>query len=145
MIWFVKNVTLDELNATSQGNMVGYLGVEYTAIGTDYLEAKMLVGPKTCQPEGILHGGASVVLAETVGSVAANLCVDRTQYYCVGLDINANHVRQVPKGDCVYAVARPLHIGKTTQVWQIHITNEQQQLVCVSRLTVAVLNKRHNK
>lgn len=142
MIWFTKHVTLDELNATSQGNMVGYLGIEYTAIGAESLEAKMPVGPKTCQPERILHGGASVVLAETVGSIAANLCVDRDKYYCVGLDINANHVRQVPEGMHVYAVARPLHVGRTTQLWQIHITNEQQQLVCASRLTVAVLTKK---
>lgn len=143
MIWFTDDITLTALNATSQGNMVGYLGIEYTAIGPDYLEAKMPVGPKTCQPQGILHGGASVALAETVGSIAANLCVDRTQYYCVGLDINANHLRKASQGGHVYAVARPLHVGKTTQVWQIHITNEQQQLVCAGRLTVAVLARKH--
>jgi 1,4-dihydroxy-2-naphthoyl-CoA hydrolase len=89
---------------------------------------------------GILHGGASVVLAETVGTMAANLVVDRAQYYCVGLEINANHVRKAT-GGYVYGQATPLHIGKSTHVWQIHITDDQDQLICTSRLTVAVLTK----
>ena len=142
MIWFTNDITLNALNASSQGNMAGYLEMEYTALGADYLAAKMPVGPKTCQPQGLLNGGASVALAETVGSMAANLCVDRTQYYCLGLDINANHLRKVEEGSEVHAVAKPLHVGKTTQVWQIHITNEQEQLICASRLTVAVLAKK---
>ncbi|XWN35547.1 MAG: hotdog fold thioesterase [Roseivirga sp.] len=135
---FPSDITLAMLNATSQGNMAGFLGIEYTEIGPDYLEAKMPVVSQTRQPQGLLNGGASVALAEIVGSVAASLCVDRTQYYCLGLDINANHVRKVSEG-YVYARATPLHVGRTTHVWQIHITNESQQLVCASRLTMAVL------
>ncbi|MEM7383234.1 MAG: hotdog fold thioesterase [Bacteroidota bacterium] len=135
------DIALAELNATSQGNMVGFLGIEYTAIDADYLAAKMPVSQKTQQPIGWLHGGASVVLAETIGSMAANLAVDRAQYYCVGLSIHANHMRRVTQG-YVYAVATPLHTGKSTQVWQIKITDEQKQLVCASQLTVKVLDKR---
>ena len=138
---FPADITLAMLNATSQGNMAGFLEIEYTHIGADYLEAQMPVAPKTRQPQGLLSGGASVALAETVGSMAANLWVDREQYYCLGLAINANHIRKVEEG-YVYAVAKPLHIGKTTHVWQIHITNEHQQLVCASRLTMAVLTKK---
>ncbi len=139
MIWFRDTISLAALNATSETNIAGFLGIEYTQLGEDFLAAKMPVGPRTRQPQGILSGGASVALAETVGSLAANLCVDPAQYYCVGLDINANHMRKVPEGSHVYAVAQPLHIGRSTHVWQIRIRNEQQQLVCASRLTVAVL------
>jgi len=135
---FPADSTLAMLNATSQGNMAAFLGIEYTQIGPDFLEAKMPITAHTRQPHGLLNGGASVALAEIVGSVAASLCVDRTQYYCLGLDINANHVRKVREG-YVYAVAKPLHIGRTTHVWQIHSTNQDQQLVCASRLTVAVV------
>ena len=137
---FPSNITLDMLNAANQGHMAGFLGVEYTHIASDYLKAKMPVAAKTRQPQGLLSGGASVALAETVGSVAANLCVDQNKYYCLGIDINANHIRKVGEG-YVYAVARPLHIGKTTHVWQIHITDERKQLVCASRLTMAVLTR----
>jgi 1,4-dihydroxy-2-naphthoyl-CoA hydrolase len=140
---FPQDITLAQLNATSQGNMVGELGIEYTTLGPDYLAARMPVNHKTKQPMGLLHGGASVVLAETVGSMASNLIVDRTQQYGVGLEINANHVRKATDG-YVYAVAKPLHIGKSTHVWEIHITDEQEQLVCVSRLTVAILSKHTN-
>lgn len=135
------DISLTELNATSQGNMVGLLGIEYTAIGVDYLAAKMPVNHKTRQLMGQLHGGASVVLAETLGTMAANLVVDRAQYYCVGISIHASHMRKATEG-YVYAVATPLHIGKSTQVWQIKITDEQKQLVCASQLTVKVLDKR---
>lgn len=137
---FPADVTLAALNATSLGNMAGFLAIEYTRIGADYLEAKMPVSAKTRQPQGLLSGGASVALAETVGSVAANLCVAQEKYYCLGLDINANHLRKVKEGH-VYAVAKPLHLGSSTHVWQIHITDTHQQLVCASRLTVAVLSK----
>ena len=140
----LEQVPLKELNATSLGNMVGLLGIEYTAIGDDYLAAKMPVNHKTRQLMGQLHGGASVVLAETVGTMAANLVVDRTQYVCVGISIHASHMRKVIAGRnvYVYAVATPLHIGKSTQVWQIKITDDQKQLVCASQLTVRVLDKR---
>lgn len=136
-----RDVTIAMLNATSQGTMASFLEIEFTHVGADYLEAKMPVSSQTRQSQGLLSGGASVALAETVGSVAANLCVDREKYYCLGLDINANHIRQVKEGD-VYAVAKPLHIGRTTQVWQILITDKHQHLVCASRLTVAVLTKK---
>ena len=139
-----SHITVSALNATSEGNMVGFLGITYTRIGSDYLEAKMSVNERTRQPQGLLHGGASVVLAETVGSMAASLMVDRAKQYCVGLEINANHVRSVTEGD-VYAVAKPLHVGKSTQVWQIRITDEEGRLVCASRLTVAVLDKDYQR
>lgn len=134
------DITLDMLNVTSAGNLIGHLGIEYTSLREDALCAKMPVDKRTKQPMGILHGGASVVLAETVGSMAANLMVDRDKYYCVGLEINANHVRKATEG-YVYAEAKPLHVGKSTHVWEIYITDEQGQLVCISRLTVAVLEK----
>jgi 1,4-dihydroxy-2-naphthoyl-CoA hydrolase len=140
---FPQDITLAQLNATSQGNMIGELGIEYVDLGPDYLVAKMPVDHRTRQPMGILHGGASVVLAETVGSMASNLLVDLTQYYGVGLEINANHMRKVTEG-YVYAVAKPLHIGKSTHVWEIRITDEQERLVCASRLTVAILSKPAN-
>lgn len=134
------DITLDMLNVTSAGNLIGHLGIEYTSLREDALCAKMPVDKRTKQPMGILHGGASVVLAETVGSMAANLMVDRDKYYCVGLEINANHVRKATEG-YVYAEAKPLHVGKSTHVWEIYITDEQGQLVCISRLTAAVLEK----
>jgi 1,4-dihydroxy-2-naphthoyl-CoA hydrolase len=137
---FPSSITLAMLNDSSQGNMASFLDILYTHIAPDYLEARMPITPKTRQPQGILSGGASVALAETIGSVAANLFVDQKKYYCLGLSINANHIRKVREG-YVYAVARPLHIGKTTHVWQIHITDAQKQLVCASRLTMAVLTR----
>jgi 1,4-dihydroxy-2-naphthoyl-CoA hydrolase len=121
-------------------HMVKHLGIEYTEIGTDYIKGKMPVDSRTQQPMGILHGGASVVLAETLGSVGANLCIDTSKYFCVGLDINANHIRSVKAG-WVYGKATILHNGKKTQVWEIKITNEDEQLVCISRLTMAVIEK----
>ena len=135
-----KDITLPMLNATSKGNLISHLGIEYTALEADVLLARMPVDERTKQPMGLLHGGASVVLAETVGSMASNLAVDRNKYYCIGLEINANHVRKATEG-FVYAEARALHIGKNTHVWQIHITNAEGQLICTSRLTTAVLEK----
>lgn len=117
--------------------MVGHVGIEITEVGSDYLCGKMPVDKRTHQPMGLLHGGASVVLAETLGSIAATLAVDTKQYYCVGLEINANHVRSVKEG-FVYGKATPLHIGRSTQVWQININNEEGRLVCTSRITMAV-------
>jgi 1,4-dihydroxy-2-naphthoyl-CoA hydrolase len=138
-IWSVQ-ATLENLNALSRNTMVEHVGIEFLEIGEDYIKAKMPVDHRTVQPAGLLHGGASVTLAETLGSVAANLCVDMTQKMCVGLDINANHVRPAPSG-FVYGIARPIHIGSSTQVWEIRITDEQDRLVCVSRITMAVLNR----
>ena len=137
---FSQDITLPMLNTISRGTLIEHLGIEYTALNSDALLAKMPVDQRTKQPMGLLHGGASVVLAETVGSMAANLVVDREKYYCVGLEINANHVRKATDG-YVYAEAKPLHIGKATHVWQIHITDEEGQLICASRHTVAVIEK----
>ena len=120
--------------------MIEHLGIEFLEVGDDYIKARMPVDHRTIQPFGLLHGGASVALAETLGSVAANLCVDREKKMCVGLEINANHIRPVTNG-FVYGIARPIHIGASTQLWEIRIHNEQEKLVCVSRLTMAVLDK----
>lgn len=121
--------------------MVTHLGIEFIRIGDDFIEAKMPVDKRTHQPMGLLHGGASVVLAETLGSVAATCCIDMSQQYCVGLDINANHIKSVREG-FVTGITKPVHIGKRTHVWEIRITNEQNELVCVSRITMAVIDKK---
>lgn len=136
---FAPHITADFLNANRNG-LALHLGIEYTEITSEYIAAKMPVDFRTIQPYGLLHGGASVALAETLGSVASYLCVDNTRHVCVGLEINANHVKSVSTG-YVFGRATPLHIGKKTHVWDIRITNEQDALVCVSRLTVAVLDK----
>ena len=138
-IW-KKQFTLDDLKALHVDTAEGHLGIEFTGIGDDWLAARMPVDKRTVQPFRILHGGASVLLAESVGSCAANLCVDQEQFYCVGLDINANHIRGMKSG-WVTGTARPLHLGRSTHVWQIHITNETGALVCVSRLTMSVLRR----
>ena len=137
MIW-KRHLTLDELNATSQNTMVAHLGMVYTRLGDDVLEAEMPVDSRTHQPFGLLHGGASVVLAETVGSMASYLCIDASKFYCVGLEINANHLRGLRSGR-VTAVAKPIHIGRTTHVWDIRLTSDEGKASCVSRLTMAVV------
>jgi uncharacterized protein (TIGR00369 family) len=116
------------------------VGIEFVEIGDDFLRARMPVDQRTRQPLGILHGGASVVLAETLGSAASNLAVNRDEFYAVGLEINANHVRSVASG-YVLGTARPLHVGKSTQVWEMQICDEAGNLVCVSRMTNVVLKK----
>ncbi|HEY3402396.1 MAG TPA: hotdog fold thioesterase [Ohtaekwangia sp.] len=133
--------TLDELNSWSANTLSQQLGIQFTGIGEDYLEAKLPVDHRTHQPLGLLHGGASVALAETMGSVGAMCCVDRTLQYCVGLEINANHIKGVRDG-FVKGVAKPIHIGKKTQVWEIRISDSTDNLVCISRITLAVLDKR---
>lgn len=120
--------------------MVEHLGIEVTEVGKDYICGKMPVDKRTRQPFGLLHGGASVVLAESLGSLGANLAVDMNESYCVGLEINANHVRSVREG-YVFGKATILHAGKNTQIWDIRITDQEDKLVCVSRLTMAVLKK----
>jgi 1,4-dihydroxy-2-naphthoyl-CoA hydrolase len=137
---FRQNTTLEELNKWSVNTLAGQLGIEFTTIGDDFLEAKMPVDNRTRQPMGLLHGGASVALAETMGSVAAMLCVDHTTQFCVGLEINANHLKGARDG-IVKGVTKPIHIGKKTQVWEIRISNERDELVCISRITMAVLDK----
>jgi 1,4-dihydroxy-2-naphthoyl-CoA hydrolase len=138
---FPQNVTPESLNKLSKNTMAEILGIEFTAVGEDFLEARMPVDARTHQPFGLLHGGASVALAETMGSVAAAYCVDMTREFCVGLDINANHIRGVKQG-WVKGTTKPLHIGKKTHVWEIRIVNEKEELVCISRITMAVLERK---
>jgi 1,4-dihydroxy-2-naphthoyl-CoA hydrolase len=137
-IWFTK-ARAEDLNARLGGTMVEHIGIEYLAVGEESVKARMPVDERTRQPAGILHGGASVTLAETLGSVAAFLCIDPSRKRPVGLEINANHVRSVSSG-YVYGVARPIHIGRSTHLWEIRITNEDDKLVCIARLTVAILD-----
>lgn len=139
-IW-ITPLSLDEINKRARNTLCDHLGIEFTEVGDDHLTASMPVDERTCQPMGILHGGATCALAETVGSAAANYCIDQSQKVCVGLDINANHLRPVRSGSIIHAVAKPLHLGKTTQVWEIKIYNESKQLISVSRLTMAVIGK----
>ncbi|WP_217519960.1 hotdog fold thioesterase [Vibrio metschnikovii] len=139
-IW-KKPISLERLNATSKNTMMEHLNIIYTEITENSISATMPVCSYTHQPLGMLHGGASVVLAETLGSIAGNFAVDET-LYCVGLDINANHLRAMRQGQ-VIGTAKPIHIGISTQVWQIDITDEQGRLVCVSRLTLAVKQQRN--
>ncbi len=131
-------VTLDELQRGGQVGMAAHLDIRFTEIGPDYIRATMPVDERTQQPFGLLHGGASAVLAETLGSVGANYCVDRSRYFCVGQEINANHLRSARSGR-VSGTARPVHIGRRSQVWDIRIEDEQGHLTCVSRLTLAVV------
>lgn len=138
---FQQGVTLEQANKMCENTLVSHLGIEFTAIGEDYIEAKMPVDHRTYQPMGLLHGGASVALAETMGSVGAVCCLDSSKQYCVGLEINANHIKSTRSG-FVFGTARPIHLGKKTQVWEIKIMNEQKELVCVSRITMAILDKK---
>ncbi len=130
---------LETLNKFAANTIMEVLGIKVTAMGEDYIEATMPVDKRTHQVYGILHGGASVVLAETLGSMGAMLTVDQSKYHCVGIDINANHIKAVKSG-IVTGTARPIHTGRSTQVWGIEIKNEAGELVCISRLTVAVVN-----
>ena len=138
---FLSYPSLDQLNLTSQNTMVRHLGIEFTGIGSNYLEATMPVDHRTKQPLGLLHGGANVVLAETLGSLASSLSIDTEKYTCVGLEINANHLKSVREGK-VRGVAKPIHLGKSTQVWEIKIFNHLDQLCCISRITMAILEKK---
>ncbi|PZU28384.1 hotdog fold thioesterase [uncultured Stenotrophomonas sp.] len=135
---FRAPVDLTLVNALSRNTLIDHLGIVFTAAGDDWLQATMPVDARTKQPYGLLHGGASVVLAETLGSSAGNLCVDPTQQVCVGLEINANHLRAARSG-VVTGTARALHVGRTTQVWEIRIEDEAGKPVCISRLTLAVV------
>jgi 1,4-dihydroxy-2-naphthoyl-CoA hydrolase len=138
-IWHVRP-TLEALHQQAQGTMIAHLGIEFLEVGDDYLRGRMPVDARTVQPFGILHGGASVALAETLGSAAAHWCIDHAEQVCVGLDVNANHVRAVRSG-YVMGTARPLHLGSSTQVWEIRIEDEPVRLVCAARLTMAVLKR----
>ncbi len=137
-IWKKSNPDLTSLSSLQQKTMAGHLGIEIIAITDDSLTARMPVDHRTLQPHGRLHGGASVALAETVGSIAANLVLDPAEFIGVGLEINANHVRPVKEG-WVVATATPESLGRTTQIWSIRINDESGRLVCISRFTVAVI------
>ncbi|MDH5379251.1 MAG: hotdog fold thioesterase [Cyclobacteriaceae bacterium] len=138
---FSKDITIDKIQQLGDGCMVSHLGIKMIEIGDDYLKASMPVDHRTTQPFGILHGGASVVLAETLGSVASNLLINNKTHIAVGLDINANHLRPVNSGNTVIGIVKPLHLGRKTHVWEIKIHNTDQKLVCISRLTVSVIEK----
>lgn len=138
---FSHKPSLDQINQSGRNTMTEFLGIVFTEIGEDHLAAIMPVDERTKQPMGLLHGGANVVLAETLGSVASSLTLDLTKQTCVGLEINANHLRGVKSG-IVTGTTKPIHIGKSTQVWEIRITNELGQLCCISRITMAILDKK---
>lgn len=140
MIIWKKPIDLERLNATSVNTLIEHLGIVYTGFDDNSISAMMPVTSLTHQPLGMLHGGASVVLAETLGSVAANFCVSN-DFYCVGLEVNANHIRAIRNGN-VIGTATPIHLGATTQVWQTSIVDHRDRLICTSRLTVAVLKQR---
>lgn len=139
MIWFAK-FSPEQLNDRPKNHMGAFLDIRFTAIADDALTATMPVDERTHQPAGILHGGASVVLAETLGSVASYMCIDPEKYQAVGLEVNANHLRPVKSG-LVTGICKPLHIGAKTHVWEIKIYNDKGKINCVSRLTVAIINK----
>jgi 1,4-dihydroxy-2-naphthoyl-CoA hydrolase len=136
-IWF-RPYTLEELGQQTNGCMLEHVDIRFTEIGPDYLRGTMPVDARTWQPFGLLHGGASVTLAETLGSVAANCVLDDSKYFCVGQEINANHLRGVRNGR-VTGTARPVHIGARSQVWEIRIEDDKGRLACISRLTMAVV------
>ena len=137
---FTTSISLDAVQSFSKNTISSHLGIEFIEIGADYIVAKMPVDQRTHQPFGILHGGASVVLAETLGSIASFLCLkDPDKQHAVGLEINANHLRSAREG-FVYGKVTPIHVGRTTHIWDIKITNEENKLVCISRLTVAIVS-----
>ena len=139
MIWF-KTFTTEQLNSRPKNHIGALLGIQFTEIGEDFLCATMPVDERTHQPAGILHGGASVVLAETLGSIASYMCIDPEKHMAVGLEVNANHLRPVSAG-FVKGVCKPIHIGAKTHVWDIQLFTDKGKLNCVSRLTVAILPK----
>jgi len=139
-IWKQYGTTIEILNARSINTMAEILDIQFTEIGDNYLKATMPVDSRTHQPYGLLHGGASAALAETVGSVASSLGIDIEKQICVGIEINCNHIRGKREG-IVTATAEPLHIGASTHVWDIRIKDEKDRLICISRLTVAILKK----
>ena len=138
---FKRNIDIKKINKFSENCMVGNLGIEITEIGKDYIQGKMPVDKRTTQPFGLLHGGASVALSETLGSFGAELINNENDNIIVGVEINANHIKSVKEG-FVYGKSKPIHIGNKTQVWQTKITNDSGKLICISRLTLAVLEKK---
>ncbi|GGA95293.1 hotdog fold thioesterase [Puia dinghuensis] len=139
-IWFDPAVKIEHIRPLGNNTMGDHLGIVFTEIGEDYIKARMPVDPRTKQPYGLLHGGASATLAETLGSVASALVVDHSKFNVVGIEINANHLRGVREG-FVTGVVKPLHTGRTIHVWEIKIYDEREKLVCISRLTVSIIAK----
>ena len=142
-IWYKKDLVINDMHSFGKDTMSDHLGIEWLEVGDDFLKATMPVDHRTKQPYGLLHGGASCVLAETIGSMASALVVDHSKFVCVGLEINANHVRSAREGR-VTGIASPLHLGSNTHVWDIKIYDEVQKLVCISRLTVAVIPRKES-
>jgi 1,4-dihydroxy-2-naphthoyl-CoA hydrolase len=136
-IWLTKP-DLDAINLLGQNTLVSHLDIKFIEAGEDFLKAAMPVDHRTLQPMGILHGGASVVLSETLASTGAYLCVDTDFHSCVGLEINANHIRSVRSGK-ITGICKPVHLGRTTQVWEVRISDDKERLTCISRVTLAVL------
>ena len=139
MRWF-KDFTLDQINNRPKNHLGALLDIKFTAFGTDFIEGTMPVDERTHQPAGILHGGASVVLAETLGSIASYLCIDPEKYVAVGLEVNANHLRPVKSG-LVTGICKAIHIGAKTHIWDIKLYTDKGKMSCISRLTVAILPK----
>jgi len=139
-IWKIKP-EIDKVNELSQNTMLSAIGIKFTELGEDYIKATMPVDHRTHQPMGLLHGGASAALAESLGSFASHLVVDSTKFNCVGLEINANHIRPKTEG-FVSGTAKPIHLGSKTHIWEIKIKDERGKLICISRLTIAVLPKK---
>jgi len=141
MIWFQRSIQVHDIQPLGKNTIAEQIGIEFMEIGPDFLKGRMPVDHRTHQPYGLLHGGASCVLAETLGSVASALVIDQSKFICVGLEINANHIRGVREG-FVTGIATPIHIGASTHVWDIRIQDDRDKLVCISRLTVAILPKK---
>jgi 1,4-dihydroxy-2-naphthoyl-CoA hydrolase len=141
MIWFNKSIQLADIIDFGKDTMADHLGMQFSEIGESHLKATMPVDNRTKQPYGLLHGGASAALAETLGSVASALVIDQSKWLCVGLEINANHIRSAKEG-FVTGTCTPIHLGASTHVWDIKVHDEQNKLVCISRLTVAILKRR---
>jgi 1,4-dihydroxy-2-naphthoyl-CoA hydrolase len=141
-IW-ARDITIEQINKQTQGCMISHVGIEVTEIGGDFLRGRMPVDERTRQPFGILHGGASVVLAETLASIGCQFTIDWDRYSAVGLEINANHIRGVSSG-FVIGTSRAVHLGRRTQVWETHVKDEREKLVCISRITVAVVERVNN-
>ena len=140
-IWFKKDFSLSDLATMGKGTMGEHIGIEWSTVGEDFLSARMPVDHRTIQPYGLLHGGASVTLAETLGSIGSWLVIDNENFICVGQEINANHIRSARNG-LVTGIATPIHLGASSHVWEIKIYDVAEKLVCISRLTVAILKKR---
>jgi 1,4-dihydroxy-2-naphthoyl-CoA hydrolase len=141
-IWFKKELNPDTLNAFAKDTLNDYIGIKFTEVGENYLKATMPVNERTKQAYGLLHGGASATLAETIGSVASIMVVDPQQFICVGVEINANHLKGVREG-FVTATVLPLHLGVSSHVWEIKIVDARENLICASRLTVYVMRKKN--